>query len=200
MLDKTQYINKILILTIFIVYNIFSASGQQYGKIINPSYRFVSSPGFVNITEINGAVGLRDSTATNSEYYYGVTNVFGYQIDKNFSGGIGIGYLFYDSRQLIPIYLEYKYSLYLKSMTPYFYGNGGILVDFNDFQDESKLFINPGIGISRYISSQFEGNMSVGLMLQTRTSLMRVSFINIKLGIIYRINSFRMFKQKSSLL
>jgi hypothetical protein len=33
-------------------------------------------------------MGLRDITDTNSKYYYGVTNVFAYQINRNFFGGI----------------------------------------------------------------------------------------------------------------
>lgn len=189
----------ISVLTYFITFLFSSASGQQYGKVTNPSYRFESVPGFVNISEINTAIGLRDSMVSNSQYYYGITNVFGYQINRNFSGGIGIGYLKYDARQLIPFYLEYKFNFYLKSVTPYLYADGGILQDPFDFFKESKLFMNPGFGISRYISSRFEFNISAGLMVQTRTSLMRVGYVNFRLGIIYRKNAYRMFRQKSGL-
>ncbi len=192
--------NKTATLLFLLEFIICSASGQQYGKVTNPSYRFFSTPGFINITEINAAVGLRDSMVTNSNYFYGVTNLFGYQINRNFSGGLGIGYFVYDSRQLIPLYLEYKFSLYMKRSTPYFYTDGGILQDPRDFFDESKIFLSPGVGISRYISPRFEVNFSAGLMVQTRTSLRRVGFVNFKLGIIFRKNAFRMFKQKSDLL
>ena len=192
--DKKYLLKKIVILTFTFSSFIISLSGQQYDKVTNPSYRFASSPGFVNISEISGAIGLSDSMATNSKYYYGATNVFGYQISRNFFGGVGVGFFFYDTRQLIPLYLEYKYSIYLKGVTPYFYADGGILQDPVDFFVESKIFLNPGIGISRYISSRLEGNLSLGLMLQTRTSLMRVSFINFRLGIIFRKNPYRMFK------
>jgi len=57
----------VTILTLLIA---LSLSGQSYSKLSNPSYRFVSSPGFVNITGIEGAIGLRDTTATNSKYYF----------------------------------------------------------------------------------------------------------------------------------
>ncbi len=190
---------KVPTLTVFLILCIYSASAQKYGKVANPSYRFESVPGFINITELNAAIAVGDSMPTNSRYYFGLTNVFGYQINRNFSGGVGIGLLKYDTRQLIPVYLEYKFNFYIKSGTPYLFTDAGVLQDPVDFLHESKLFINPGIGISRYISSKFELNFSAGLMVQTRTSLKGVGFANFKLGLIFRKNAYRMFKQKSEL-
>jgi hypothetical protein len=182
----------IIILTLLIA---LSISGQSYPKLSNPSYRFVSSPGFVNITGIEGALGLRDSTATNSKYYFSLSNVFGYQADRNFFAGIGVGLYFCDNKLFVPVYLENKYCLYLKGATPYLYADGGLLQSIDNYFDESKIFINPGIGISRCISSKIEGSLSVGYMLQARTTLERVSFLNFKLSIIYRENPYRMFKK-----
>jgi hypothetical protein len=185
----------IIILTLLIA---LSLSGQSYSKLSNPSYRFVSSPGFVNITATEGAIGLRDTTATNSKYYFSLSNVFGYQVDRNFFAGIGVGLYFCDNKLFVPVYLENKYSFYLKGFTPYFYADGGLLQSLDDFFDESKIFINPGIGISRYISRNIEGSLSAGYMLQARTTLNRVSFLNFKLSIIYRDNPYRMFKKPES--
>jgi len=182
----------IIILTLLIA---FSLSGQSYPKLSNPSYRYVSSPGFVNITGIEGALGLRDSTSTNSKYYFSLSNVFGYQADRNFFTGIGVGLYFCDNKLFVPVYLENKYSFYLKGAAPYFYASGGLLQSIDNYFDESKIFINPGIGISRCFSSRIEGSLSVGFMLQARTTLERVSFLNFKLSIIYRENPFRMFKK-----
>lgn len=190
---------KIPALSVFFILCLCSASAQKYGKVANPSYRFESVPGFINITELNAAIAVGDSMGTTSRYYFGLTNVFGYQINRNFSGGVGIGLLKYDTRQLIPVYLEYKFNFYLKSATPYLFTDAGVLQDPVDFLNESKLFINPGVGISRYLSPKFEINISAGLMVQTRTSLMGVGFANFKLGIIFRKNAYRMFKQKSEL-
>jgi hypothetical protein len=196
MYNKRSFSKRFLIAAFTLVVFTVSSYGQQYGEIRNPSVRYISSPGFVNITEINGAIGLSDSAATNSKYYFGVTDVFGYQINRNFFGGVGIGYLHYDGGQLFPLYLEYGYSMYLKRLTPYFYADGGILADPTAFRSESKIFINPGIGISRYISSRLEGNLSVGFMVQSRSTLNRVTFVNFKLGIIFRKNPYTLFKQK----
>ena len=196
MYNKRSFSKRFLIAAFTLAIFAVSSYGQQYGEIKNPSVRYISSPGFVNITEINGAIGLSDTAATNAKYYFGITNVFGYQINRNFFGGVGIGCLIYDGGQLFPLYLEYEYSMYLKRLTPYFYADGGILADPTALRAESKIFINPGIGISRYISTRLEGNLSVGLMVQSRSTLNRVTFVNFKLGVIFRKNPYTLFKQK----
>jgi hypothetical protein len=168
--------------------------GQYSNKQINPTYRYVAAPGFTNITELTGAYGLKDSATTvTSEYYYGITNIFGYQINRNFFGGIGIGCFLYENGPLIPVFLEYKYSAYLKKFTPYIYADGGGGLAPKNFSEESKIFINPGIGISLPFSTRLEGNLSVGLMIQSRSSYTRIGYINIRLGISYRKNPFTLF-------
>jgi hypothetical protein len=186
---------KFVFLSYFLVVVNYITFSQYSSKPVNPTYKYVADPGFVNISELNGAIGLSDTIGLNAKYYFGVSNVFGYQIDRNFFGGIGIGVYIYDEGQLIPLYLEYKYSHYLKNFTPYFYADGGALFSPTDFKSESKIFINPGIGISRAISPKFEGIFSVGFMVQSQSSLERVFFINFKAGITFRKNAFRMFKQ-----
>ena len=172
-----------------------SLRGQQPE---NSSYRYYAEPGFVNISELTGGIGLMDTAFATTENYLGATNIFGYQINRNFFGGIGIGYLQYNGSQVIPVYLEYKYSAYMKRLTPYVYADGGLMIAPVDLKQESKIFINPGIGVSRYISSRFEGNFSVGFLIQTRSVYTRARYINFKLGIIFRKNSFRMFKANNT--
>ena len=173
----------------------FLLTFSQYSKTNeSPSFRYVASPGFINISEINGAIGIEDSISGNAKYYFGLTNVFGYQINRNFSGGIGTGCLLYENTFLIPVYLEYKYSAYLKGITPFLYADGGGLIDPTDLYGESKIFINPGAGLSRNLSPKLEAAVSVGYVVQSRSSLSRISYINFKLGVIYRKNAFRYFK------
>jgi len=186
---------RVSILTLFLLASLFSLRAQEYGKITNPEYEYVSGPGYVNITEISGAIGISDSLDTSTKYYVGVTNIFGYQINRNFSGGIGTGVFRYESRQLIPLFLEYKFSFYLKGITPYFYADAGGLFDYLNFRNESKLFLNPGFGISRNISPRLGINLSAGLMVQTRTSIRRVGFTNFKLGITFSKNPYRLFRR-----
>jgi hypothetical protein len=195
------------VLLIFLILISRSYIYSQYSAYTaDHSFRYFATPGFVNITEFNGATGLfdhegpgessQDSESLNSAYYFGVTNVFGYQIDRNFFAGIGVGFLHYKLDNLFPFYLEYKYSMYMKRLTLYFYGDGGALVKPNpdQFSDESKIYLNPGFGISRTITPKTEISLSAGYMVQARTTISRVSFLNFKLGISYRRNAFRMFR------
>jgi len=186
---------RVTVLTLFLLANLLSLRAQEFGKITNPEYRYVSAPGYVNITEISGAIGISDSIVTNTKYYFGITNIFGYQINRNFSGGVGIGVFRYETHQLIPLFLEYKFNFYLKGVTPYLYVDAGGIFDYLDFRNESKIFLNPGFGISRSIGQRLEINLSAGFMLQTRTSIRRVGFTNFKLGIIFRKNPYRLFRR-----
>jgi hypothetical protein len=180
---------------------LFTLSTLAQSSLINgnPSYRYYSNPGFINITEINGAKGLGSTDVINSKYYFGVTSIFGYQINRNFMGGIGVGYYIYDSEQLMPIFLEFRYSRYLKNLTPFVFADGGSLLDLEKIIDGTKIFINPGIGISRYLSSKLEGTFAVGLTVQMGDNLPRTSFLNFRLGIIYRKNSYRLFKPRKEM-
>lgn len=196
--NSSETIKDRIALTLLALLIVVSLSGQSSTKKTNPSYMYVSSPGFVNITGIEGAIGLRETTATNSKYYFSLTNVFGYQADKNFFTGIGTGFYYCDNSFLIPLYLENKYSFYLKGFTPFIYADGGVLLSVQNFTDESKIFVNPGVGLSRYISTTIEASLSAGYMLQARTTLNRVSFMNFRLSIIYRNKPYRMFKKPAS--
>jgi hypothetical protein len=182
----------IFILTLLVSISSFS---QYAPAITNPSFRYVATPGFVNTTEIIGGMGLCYCCPSNSDYFFGITNVFGYQISRNFLGGIGIGYFQFEDEFLLPLYLENKYSFHLKSFTPYIYADAGVLVDPAEIK-ESKIFINPGLGVSRSVSPHLEINLSAGYMVHTRSS--SLSFFTLKAGVIYRKNAFRMFKSIKS--
>lgn len=166
----------------------------------NPSYRYYASPGYVNISEIHYGKGLiiSDLDITNPNMYVGITNVIGYQANRNFFGGIGLGYFHYDKGQLFPIFLEYKYSIYLKGLTAYLFSDCGGLLSFSDFMDETKIFINPGIGISRYISRKLELNLSAGFSVQSRSTITSICLLNFKLGLTYRKNPYRMLKAENN--
>ncbi|MEE4215348.1 MAG: hypothetical protein V2I34_09775 [Bacteroidales bacterium] len=165
-------------------------------KPSNPSYRYYANPGFVNITELHYGEGIiiSELDITNPNRYAGITNVFAYQANRNFLGGIGLGYFQFDKGQLFPVFLEYRYSIYLRAFTPYFFADGGGLLSVSDFLNDSKIFINPGFGVSRYISKNLELNLSAGFSVQSRATITSIAVLNFKLGITYRKNPYRMLK------
>ena len=165
--------------TIFILILLISTlSYSQYATVItNPSFRYVATPGFVNTTELNGGLGLCSCSPSNSAYFFGITNLFGYQISRNFLGGIGIGYFQFEDKALLPLYLENKYSFYLKSFTPYIYADAGALVDPAEIADGSKIFVNPGLGVSRSISPHLEINQCSGISINIRSEAFEIKAI-----------------------
>ncbi len=197
-MKKSVLIIIIILLSGSFIYSQYSAFSGAH------SFRYSATPGFVNITEFNGAIGLvdhegptesqYDPESVNSKYYFGITNILGYQIDRNFFAGIGGGYLHYEGDNFFPVFIEYKFNMYLKQFSTYLYADGGSLVHPYEFMDESKIFINPGIGFSRAISPKIEICLSAGYMVQARTTISRVTFMNFRLGVGLRKNAYRMFR------
>jgi hypothetical protein len=180
---------RLFLLTGLIIAVILPLSGQHYNYVEDTSAIRIPGSGFVNITEISGSsFGLRHTSSPNEEYYFGVTDIFGYQIDKNFLVGAGFGFMAYDSSSLIPLFLEISYTTCFKSINPFLFYDSGFLVDFTNVANGSQIFINPGVGLSWSFSPKIEGTFGAGLMMQMQPSH-RTSFINLKLGLIFRKNS-----------
>lgn len=179
---------RLLILPVLIATVILPLSGQNHNSVTDNSTIGNPGPGFVNITEISGSsFGLSHTSSPNEDYYLGFTNIFGYQIDRHVIVGAGIGYMAYDSSSLIPLFLELRYTTCFRSINPFLFYDSGFLVDFANVADGSQLFINPGVGLTWSFSSRIEGTSGVGLMMQMQPNH-RTSFINFKLGLIFRNN------------
>lgn len=180
---------RLLILPVLFITITLPLYGQNYNGVTDGSEKSKPGSGFVNITELSGSsFGLRHTSSPDEEYYFGVTNIFGYQIDKHFLAGAGFGFMAYDSSSLIPLLLELRYTTCFKSINPYLFYDSGFLVDFNNVADGSQMFINPGVGLSWSFSPKIEGTLGAGLKMQMQPSH-RTSFINFKLGLIFRKNS-----------
>ena len=180
---------RLLLLIALILAVIHPLTGQRYNDVTDTSGKRIPGSGFVNITEVSGSsFGLSHDGSPNEDYYFGVTNIIGYQIDKHFIAGAGIGFTAYDSSNLYPVFLELRYTTCFKRINPYLFYDSGFLIDFKNIAEGSQMFINPGMGLSWSFSPRFEGTFGAGLMLQMQPSH-RTSFINLKLGLIFRKHS-----------
>jgi|WetSurMetagenome_2_1015567.scaffolds.fasta_scaffold01570_6 hypothetical protein len=140
--------------------------------------------GWFNNTELNGAVGLFDTNAPYAHYFYGITTINGYVINKHFLTGIGVGLNRYDAGWMVPVYLDFRYSLTKGKFTPYIYTDGGFQFDVQHFKLPNSIFMNPGIGVYKIITNRLALNASVGLVTQQYD--FRSSFINMKVGIFFK--------------
>ena len=169
-------------------------NGQDYSRTTNVAYKYHSSPGFVNITELSGAQGFENVCNRNAWYYFGATSIFGYQVGRNFICGAGTGFYMFDYSAMVPLFVELRYATYLKFANPFFFADGGVLFNTDDLKDGMKVFFNPGIGLSRSITPKIDGNLGAGVNLQMGNDVRRATFVNLKLGITFRKYAMRLYK------
>ena len=180
---------RLLILPVLFIFIILPLCGQDNNGGSDGSHISKPGSGFVNITELSGSsYGLRHAGSPNEDYYYGVTDILGYQIDNHFMVGAGFGFMTYDSSTLFPLFLEVRYTTCFRKINPWLFYDSGFLIDFKNIADGSQMFINPGLGLSLSFSPRIEVTLGTGLMMQMQPSH-RTSFINFKLGVIFRKNS-----------
>jgi hypothetical protein len=138
--------------------------------------------GYVNITDLGGAFGLNIISEPYSKYFYGISTINGYVINKRFLTGIGVGLNAYNGGIIAPLYLDFRYNFRESGYIPYISADGGFLFVFDNFETPG-LFINPGVGVYKNISKKFAVNLGTGLYIQ-RTPV-KASFINFRLGLIF---------------
>lgn len=140
--------------------------------------------GYFNNTEFDGAIGLFETNAPYAHYFYGITTVNGYVINKHFLTGIGVGLNRYDSGWMIPLYLDFRYSFTRNKFTPYIFADGGFQFDIENFKLPNSVFMNPGVGVYKIITNRLALNLGAGVLVQQYD--FRSAFINFKLGIFFK--------------
>jgi hypothetical protein len=140
--------------------------------------------GWFNNTELNGGYGLYQTDAPNANYFFGVTTVNGYVINKHFLTGVGTGINRFDSGWLIPLYLDFRYTFPRGRYTPYIYADGGFQIDVEHIKLPNSIFMNPGVGVYKIITNRLALNFGAGVYVQQYD--FRSAFINLKLGVYFK--------------
>ena len=160
------------------------ANAQERVLPNRPFSTLNTSPGFITINEVTYGSGLSGKTYPYSQHFFGFTSVNGYQINRNFIVAAGAGAYFYESGLLIPVFLDLRYYFNISSLTPYIFSDGGLLLNVSDL-NTTKLFINPGIGVRYALNRTTAFNLGAGILAQVDGTV-RESFLNLKLGIVYK--------------
>lgn len=137
--------------------------------------------GFVDIISVGGGIGLKQSNLDYENRLISIDNIFGYQINRYFTTGIGVGAHFYDGGMLFPLYLDMRYKFGAGNLKPFISADGGFLLRFDDLP-ESSTFIQPLIGLSKKVGQKSYLNLSTGLTI-IHTPVLgqhRASFFTIK--------------------
>ncbi len=165
---------------------ISSTNAQTSDKIAStPALNYDWQPGFINITELNGGIGLGLIDASFSRYYFGITTVNGYQFTRNIKAGVGVGVQAHNGGTLFPLYIDARYSFSSQELVPFFAAAGGVALSFRDLNSGSRIFINPSAGLKWVAANRTGISFSTGLMI-TSGGGFRDSFVNVKIGVEFK--------------
>ncbi len=169
---------------LLLLFSIIGAYAQPEQRIANiPKVHYDWQPGFVSITEVTFAPGLGLIEDGLSRFYFGLTTVAGYQFARNIKLGAGAGFHVHEEETLFPLYVDVRYSMNAQQWVPYIEGSGGVMLAFSDLVENTRVFINPAIGL-KYVAAKRVGvSFSTGLMVTTGGANARKSFVNFKMGL-----------------
>ena len=164
----------------------WTAAYSQLIRPNRPSLTIDPSPGFITINEINAGFGLSGTSVEYAKSFYGFTSVNGYQVNEVFMVGGGTGLLFFNDGLLIPLYVDMRVRIKVDDLTPFLSGSGGLLLNPSDFDSGSRMFINPSAGVRLSMSRNLGLSASAGLWMQMGSGIGRASFVNLKVGMVYK--------------
>jgi hypothetical protein len=172
-----------LLVTLLLITASLAAQNKVIGN--KPYSNINSAPGYITINELTIGAGLGQTNVDYSKSFMGFTTIHGYQINKSFVMGGGTGLSFYNGGMLLPLFLDMRYRFMIDKWTPYVFGDGGLLLNFADFNNGTRMFLNPGAGVRYAFNEKFGVNFSTGFWMQMGGSN-RDTFINFKIGVVYK--------------
>ncbi len=154
--------------------------------------------GYVNINELTFGYGLGSRDIEYSNYFYGLTTVHGYEfniepfnIESNLSLCAGTGMLFYGEGAMFPLMADIRYAINLRRISPFVFGNGGLLLNIDDIRDASMIYINGGLGTKIRLGNKLNLTIGTGLFMQFGREDKRDTFANLKVGVTFKPGSRR---------
>ncbi len=177
--DMRTKLSLLLLLTSIV--GAYAQPDQRIAK--SPKVNHDWRPGFVSITEFTGGIGLGDTGSELSKNYFGITTIAGYQFTRNIKAGAGVGVQVHNGGTLFPLFLDFRLNMNSQEIVPFLSGAGGIMLNFNDIIDETRVFINPMAGLRYVAANRTAISFSTGLMVSTGGPAERKSYLNFKLGV-----------------
>ena len=162
-------------------HKMFSTSAKSYSGV---------SAGYYNLTEVQYGFGLSETNIPFSHHYAGITTVNGIRFGSGLALGVGVGYNAYNDGYAIPLYGDLRLFLGRQRVKFFIASPGGFLLNFENFSDFSRVFLNPSGGIIVPLTKSTSLSFSAGLCTQYNNSVFtkedprwRDSFINMRLGL-----------------
>ena len=175
---------RILLITLFVTGFMSSVFAQELLRYEKPLVLLSAEKGYITINEFTVGVGVGIVDAPYARQFFGISTVHAYQVNKNFIAGGGTGINFYNGGSLVPLFLDFRYRIYVSRVTPYVVANGGLLFDFSGKKD-IRAFINPSVGVSYTIKPKLALSFGTGLFVQWG-NVARDTYLNLRTGVIYK--------------
>jgi len=182
--NSMKLISSFIIILALSITSLDAQLNQKIGR--SPAVTSDWQDGYVNITEINGGMGLSITDVPYSKSYFGITNINGYQFSRNVKAGIGVGIQVHNGGTLIPVFADGRFSLSAQEVVPFFGIAGGVAFSPDELNSQSRVFINPSVGVKYVAGAKIGVSFSMGLMTQAGGSEARSSFISFRLGVEYK--------------
>lgn len=135
---------------------------QPANNFFNEVYFKRQEAGFYNVTDIGLMYG-KDANNYNA-YSFSFHIINGYQINKKWSSGIGIGIESMD-RGFLPVFVEGKYHLWDQDFSPYAAMQVGYGFPMERMR-QGGILLNPQIGFRSYTNHKNGVNFSLGYRFQ----------------------------------
>ena len=165
-------------------------------KIFETAEQPMYSGGLYNITEAHYGFGLEIIEPPYAHHYAGATTAIGWRLRGGFAIGGGTGFLKYNDGYTVPLYADMRYFIGRQRVQFFFAMPAGLLMNFDNFRDYSKIFGNPSLGLIVPIFRNTHLSFSTGLFTQIDRDIFddpsfngpwHDSFINLKLGLLFGI-------------
>lgn len=171
---------------IILVSIILFTATAAYSQLVRPNRPNVvleGGSGYIMVNELVAGYGLAGHTTPYSEYFFGFTTMHGYQANEIFTIGAGTGLLFYNDGILIPLYADLRVRMSQSYLAPILTGSAGVLLNPDQFNAGTRMFIEPGAGVLYSLSRKMAINLSAGLKIQMAPNISRASFLTVRLGL-----------------
>ncbi|HQB36057.1 MAG TPA: hypothetical protein PLI41_00795 [Bacteroidales bacterium] len=180
-------IKKIIVICAMFICISYSADAQRRRPIT-----LNTGSGYITINELTGGYGLAGTSSDFADYFYGFTTTHGYQwtmrglgVNQSMSGAMGAGIMIYESGKLFPFFGDIRFTINRTRVSPYFMARGGILINTENFDKLTQLFINAGAGINVKLTGNVALNIAPGLLVQAGGGS-RESFLTANAGIWFK--------------
>ena len=157
-----------------------------------PGTQYYKQTGYFNTTSIAFSPG-----ELGNAFRFEMVN--GYQIDPNFSIGIGLGYASYDDAPIdaIPAYIDLKYKILKSNSTPFAYLKAGYNFTINEEVDENSrrepvdkhiggTIANIGVGLHFDVAQNLAFNFTFGYLADNLSYTQMQGFRKIETDLNYR--------------